>query len=109
MHKLGRKRYESGDESRNSVILALVTLGEGWHNNHHALPSSARHGMLTREPDLTWWILKALEATGLASDVRQPERKRLEEMMSVGHTGRNSVSFDEAEGSSGNLVSRGDR
>lgn len=109
MSSLGYQNFRTGENSRNIWWVAMLSLGEGWHNNHHALPSSARHGMLTREPDLTWWILKALEATGLASDVRQPERKRLEEMMSVGHTGRNSVSFDEAEGSSGNLVSRGDR
>ena len=70
MHKIGNKRYKSGDESRNSLILALVTLGEGWHNNHHAFPKSARHGLRPWEIDMTWWAICVLEKLGLAKDIK---------------------------------------
>lgn len=71
MHKLGRKRYESGDESRNSVILALVTLGEGWHNNHHYYESSTRQGFFWWEIDITYYLLKLMSWVGLVWDIRE--------------------------------------
>ncbi|WP_109830594.1 acyl-CoA desaturase [Reichenbachiella versicolor] len=70
MHKLGRQRYESGDESRNSLILALVTLGEGWHNNHHYYEVAARQGFFWWEIDITWYILKAFSFVGLIWDMQ---------------------------------------
>jgi len=74
MHKLGRKRYETGDESRNSAILALVTLGEGWHNNHHYYESSTRQGFFWWEFDITYYILKAMSWVGLVWDIQEVPR-----------------------------------
>lgn len=71
MHKIGNKRYESGDESRNSLILALVTLGEGWHNNHHYYMSSTRQGFYWWEIDITYYILKAFSFVGLVWDIQE--------------------------------------
>ena len=71
-HRFGARRFDAGDESRNSGWLALLTLGDGWHNNHHRFPRSARHGLTWREPDPTWWGLRALAAVGLVWDLRPP-------------------------------------
>jgi stearoyl-CoA desaturase (delta-9 desaturase) len=70
MHKFGRQRYESHDESRNSLWLALLTLGEGWHNNHHYYETSSRQGFFWWEIDITWYILKLLSWTGLIWDLK---------------------------------------
>jgi sn-1 stearoyl-lipid 9-desaturase len=69
-HKFGYQTYESGDRSTNCWWVALLTYGEGWHNNHHAYPHSARHGMKWWEIDTTWMIIKGLQRLGLASRVR---------------------------------------
>ena len=71
MHKLGNQRYESHDESRNSAILALVTLGEGWHNNHHYYVSSTRQGFFWWEIDITYYLLKMLSWFGLIWDIKE--------------------------------------
>ena len=70
MHKIGKQRYKSGDESRNSFILALVTLGEGWHNNHHYYQASARQGFFWWEIDITYYGLKMMSWLGLIWDLR---------------------------------------
>jgi len=70
MHMIGGKRYETGDESRNSFILALVTMGEGWHNNHHYYQASARQGFFWWEIDITYYLLKTLSFLGLIWDLR---------------------------------------
>ena len=70
MHKFGKQRYESGDESKNSLWLALLTLGEGWHNNHHYYEVSARQGFFWWEIDLTYYGLKMLSWMGLIWDLR---------------------------------------
>lgn len=64
-HKFGTRRYDTGDDSRNNFLLALVTLGEGWHNNHHHYPAAARQGFLWWEIDLTYYGLRLLAALGL--------------------------------------------
>jgi stearoyl-CoA desaturase (delta-9 desaturase) len=69
-HLIGRKRYETDDESRNSLILAIVTLGEGWHNNHHYYPGSVRQGHRWWEIDPTWYVLLLMERLGIVSDLR---------------------------------------
>ncbi len=69
-HKFGRKRYPTSDESRNSFFLALITLGEGWHNNHHHYPASVRQGFFWWEIDITYYLLRALAGTGLIWDLR---------------------------------------
>jgi stearoyl-CoA desaturase (delta-9 desaturase) len=70
MHKVGTQRYESNDESRNSIWLALVTMGEGWHNNHHYYETAARQGFFWWEIDITYYILKGLSAVGLIWDLK---------------------------------------
>ena len=76
-HLVGKPRYETGDQSRNSAFLALITLGEGWHNNHHHFPISARQGFFWWEFDVTYYVLRLLSKTGLIWDLKPvPERVR---------------------------------
>ena len=69
-HIIGRRRFQTSDDSRNSFILAILTFGEGWHNNHHAHQTSARHGLAWWELDISWITLKVMKATGLAWGIR---------------------------------------
>ncbi|MCT0204196.1 fatty acid desaturase [Synechococcus sp. CS-602] len=73
-HRWGQARYPSGDQSRNNPWVAALTFGEGWHNNHHAFPHSARHGFGPAQIDLTWQHIRLLRALGLATHVRLPRR-----------------------------------
>ncbi|HCX20417.1 MAG: acyl-CoA desaturase [Flammeovirgaceae bacterium] len=70
MHKFGKQRYQSDDESKNSLWLALLTLGEGWHNNHHYYESSARQGFFWWEIDITYYVLRTFAFFGLIWDLR---------------------------------------
>jgi fatty-acid desaturase len=69
-HLWGQRRFATRDDSRNVWWVAMLTFGEGWHNNHHAHPTSARHGLAWYEVDVTWLELKLLRAIGLVWDVR---------------------------------------
>lgn len=69
-HRFGKRRYPTKDESRNNFWLALITLGEGWHNNHHYYPISARQGFRWWELDISYLGLKLLELVGLVGDLR---------------------------------------
>jgi stearoyl-CoA desaturase (delta-9 desaturase) len=69
-HVYGSQRYNTGDDSRNNFWLALITLGEGWHNNHHYYPASTRQGFYWWEVDITFYLLKAMAWMGLVWDVR---------------------------------------
>ncbi len=69
-HMWGGRRFETRDDSRNLWWVALVTFGEGWHNNHHAHPASARHGLAWYEVDFTWMQIWALKKLGLARQVK---------------------------------------
>lgn len=69
-HILGTRRFETTDNSKNSMILAIFTLGEGWHNNHHRYPSSEKHGVAWWEIDPTHWVLKLFSFLGLVWDIR---------------------------------------
>jgi stearoyl-CoA desaturase (Delta-9 desaturase) len=71
-HVMGRRRYETSDGSRNSFLLALVTMGEGWHNNHHFYASTANQGWFWWEVDLSYAILRALRAVGVVWELRTP-------------------------------------
>lgn len=71
-HVRGSKRYVTGDDSRNNWLLAILTLGEGWHNNHHAFQSSARQGFKWWEVDAAYYVLKAMSWVGLIWDVKTP-------------------------------------
>jgi stearoyl-CoA desaturase (delta-9 desaturase) len=77
-HLFGSRRFETSDDSRNNWFVSVLTLGEGWHNNHHQFPNSARQGLFAKEVDLTWWLIATLKLVGLASEVRTvPERALL--------------------------------
>ena len=69
-HVFGWRRFPTPDRSRNNPLLALLTLGEGWHNNHHYFPGSVRQGVAWWELDLTYWALRTLAALGLVWDLR---------------------------------------
>jgi stearoyl-CoA desaturase (delta-9 desaturase) len=71
-HVYGRKRYVTGDDSRNNWLLALFTMGEGWHNNHHACQSSVRQGFHWWEIDATYYILQGLSRLGIVWDLKTP-------------------------------------
>jgi stearoyl-CoA desaturase (delta-9 desaturase) len=68
-HLWGSRRYPTGDDSRNNPVLALITMGEGWHNNHHHYQVSARQGFFWWEIDCTYYVLRALAAVGLIWDL----------------------------------------
>ncbi|GIU81248.1 MAG: acyl-CoA desaturase [Acidobacteria bacterium] len=68
-HAWGKRRFETSDSSTNNAVVALLTFGEGWHNNHHAFPRSARHGLTWKEIDINWLQILLLEKLGLARDV----------------------------------------
>jgi stearoyl-CoA desaturase (delta-9 desaturase) len=70
-HVWGSRRFETGDDSRNNFFLALITLGEGWHNNHHRYMSSARQGLRWWEIDVTYYVLKIMSMAGIARDLRR--------------------------------------
>ena len=74
-HMFGRQDYRSRDESRNNWLVALLVFGEGWHNNHHAFPASARHGLHRFQIDLSWWMIRGLEKLGLAWNVQGSRRE----------------------------------
>jgi stearoyl-CoA desaturase (Delta-9 desaturase) len=69
-HVMGKKRFATEDDSRNNLFLALITLGEGWHNNHHRYAFSARQGFMWWEIDISYYILKIMSWTGLIWDLR---------------------------------------
>jgi stearoyl-CoA desaturase (delta-9 desaturase) len=77
-HFFGRQRYDTGDESRNLAWLAPLSLGEAWHNNHHAFPTSAAHGLRRRELDISALVIGALERLGLAWDVVRVSPERMQ-------------------------------
>jgi stearoyl-CoA desaturase (delta-9 desaturase) len=76
-HGLGSRRFATRDDSRNNWLLALLTFGEGWHNNHHHFPGAVRQGVAWWELDLTWYGLRAMAALGLVWDLKaMPEAMR---------------------------------
>jgi len=76
-HRFGSRRFATRDDSRNNLLLALLTFGEGWHNNHHFFPGSARQGFRWWELDLTYYGLRAMAALGLVQELRPvPARVR---------------------------------
>ena len=76
-HMIGSRRYDTPDTSRNNWVLALITLGEGWHNNHHHYAISARQGFFWWEIDVTFYLLKLMSWLGIVRDLRPvPEHVR---------------------------------
>jgi len=78
-HLWGKRRFHTADDSKNSWWVALLTFGEGWHNNHHAYPTSARHGLVWRELDLSWIQIRLLGRLGLAWDIYVPTSDQIAE------------------------------
>jgi stearoyl-CoA desaturase (delta-9 desaturase) len=74
-HRFGYRSYRTGDQSTNCWWVALLTWGEGWHNNHHAFPFSARHGLRWYEVDASWLLICVLRMLGLASDIKLPSEQ----------------------------------
>lgn len=83
-HSVGSRRFETGDDSRNSLFLALITLGEGWHNNHHRYAFSARQGFYWWEIDISYYLLKMLSWTGVIWDLRRVPESIYEEALRGG-------------------------
>jgi stearoyl-CoA desaturase (delta-9 desaturase) len=78
-HIVGRRRYATPDTSRNSLMVALVTGGEGWHNNHHYLPASVRQGFRWWEIDPTWYVLRGLACLRVVTDLKNPPARLLDQ------------------------------
>ena len=78
-HVLGKRRYDTSDDSRNNVGIALLTMGEGWHNNHHRFAASARQGFFWWEIDWTYYLLWMMTRAGLIWDLRAPPPSLLDE------------------------------
>ncbi|MBV9083124.1 MAG: fatty acid desaturase [Acidobacteriaceae bacterium] len=77
-HLWGRRRFATRDDSRNNWWVALLTFGEGWHNNHHAHPASARHGLAWYEFDPSWLLIRLLQVFGIAKSVRTARSNNME-------------------------------
>lgn len=77
-HLWGSRPFESHDQSRNNAIFGVLALGEGWHNNHHAFPTSARHGLRWWQFDASYLVIRLLAMLGLARNIRIPARERIE-------------------------------
>jgi stearoyl-CoA desaturase (Delta-9 desaturase) len=77
-HFYGAQPFDSRDESVNNWPLSVVSFGESWHNNHHAFPTSARHGLLRGQVDASWRVIRTLEQLGLARDVRLPSAEQMD-------------------------------
>ena len=79
-HVFGTRRFDTRDDSRNNWLLAIITFGEGWHNNHHHRPGAVRQGFHWWEIDVSYYVLRALAAVGLVWDLRTPaQREPLDE------------------------------
>jgi fatty-acid desaturase len=79
-HAVGYQTFKTGDRSTNNWWVAVLTFGEGWHNNHHAFPFSAKHGMAWFEFDPTYWTIKIMAALRLARNVKLPTREMMERL-----------------------------
>jgi stearoyl-CoA desaturase (Delta-9 desaturase) len=82
-HFFGRQDYDTGDESRNLAWLAIPTWGEAWHNNHHAFPTSYRHGLRRWQVDPSAGVIRVLEMLGLAWDVVRVDPLRRERRLAA--------------------------
>jgi fatty-acid desaturase len=95
-HKWGSRRFETGDDSTNNFLVALFTFGEGWHNNHHAHPVSARHGLRWHEIDLNWYAICAFEKLRLIHSVKTVNRIHLHKQTQRATSEQTSQTLSEA-------------
>jgi stearoyl-CoA desaturase (delta-9 desaturase) len=91
-HMLGYRTYRTSDQSTNCWWVALISFGEGWHNNHHAFPFSARHGLSWFEIDMTWWHVKLLAFLRLADGIKIPSKLMQQRLREVTHVPRRARS-----------------
>ena len=75
-HLWGRQPFASDDNSRNNFLVGVLAMGEGWHNSHHAFPTSARHGLRWWQIDVSWYTIRAMKLLGLAWDVKVPSKEQ---------------------------------
>jgi stearoyl-CoA desaturase (delta-9 desaturase) len=87
-HMLGYRTFRTGDRSTNCWWVALISFGEGWHNNHHAFPFSARHGLRWFEIDMTWWHVKVLAFLRLADRIKIPSKIMQQRLLEVARVPR---------------------
>lgn len=80
-HIWGSRPFNSHDHSRNNAIVGILAMGEGWHNNHHAFPASARHGLKWWQFDLSYLVIRSLGLVGLARKIRTPDQQRIDAKM----------------------------
>jgi stearoyl-CoA desaturase (delta-9 desaturase) len=85
-HKYGRRRFDTDDLSTNNFIVSLLVFGEGWHNNHHRYPVSARAGFCWWEIDMFYWVICLFEALGLVWDVKRPPEKLFRKRLQIRHS-----------------------
>lgn len=76
-HRWGGRPYDAGDDSTNNLLVGILTMGEGWHNNHHKFAYSARHGLRWYQVDVTWYLLRLLAAIGVVTDLKLPREQDL--------------------------------
>jgi stearoyl-CoA desaturase (delta-9 desaturase) len=97
-HIWGSRRFDTKtDGSRNNVLLAITTMGEGWHNNHHHVQASARHGFYWYEIDASWYVIKLMSWCGLVWDLVEPTKSQLErDSLKPGMMDRGRVAYKEA-------------
>lgn len=93
-HVIGRQRFATKDDSKNSLLIAIVTLGEGWHNNHHFVPSSERQGFYWWEVDVTHYALKALSWLKIVWDLKRPPHHIFERAKGAPSYQRPSAALD---------------
>ncbi len=86
-HLVGTQPYASAHRARNHWFLGLLTLGEGWHANHHEFPHSARHGLLPGEPDAIWQLIQVLKKLGWATAIQLPPPATIVQHFAVGSSG----------------------
>ncbi len=89
-HLWGSRPHDSNDQSRNNYILGILAFGEGWHNSHHAFPTSARHGLKWWQPDLSYFVIRLLAILGLAWNVPLPPKGSLSRVSHPDDIGGNS-------------------
>jgi len=84
-HLWGTQPFDAHDESRNNAVVAVLSLGEGWHNNHHAFPASARHGLRWWELDIAYIVIRCLASVGLVRDIKLPSPDRVKARLAQKH------------------------
>jgi stearoyl-CoA desaturase (delta-9 desaturase) len=94
-HIIGRRRYATRDQSRNNLFVALVAMGEGWHNNHHHYQSSANQGFFWWEIDLSYYVLRLLSYVGVVWGIRTPPEAKRKGPLDVSELSQDKVKASE--------------